>query len=142
MRDQQRQQMQQTDARSAARQQMQQQQRNQMQQQQRQQMQQQQRQQQQTNQTRQMQDQQRRQLGGRPTAQREGRPAPRGTSAEIVKRSSDRIVFSNGVAKLTRPLTAAEISRGYTGKMTGTDGRWCRSGAPSSRFPPAGSRSK
>ena len=69
-----------------------------------------------------MQDQQRRQLGDAQRAQREGRPAPRGTSAEIVKRSSDRIVFSNGVAKLTRPLTAAEISRGYTGKMTG-DGR-------------------
>jgi flagellar biosynthesis GTPase FlhF len=117
MRDQQRQQMQQQQ-----RQQMQQQQRDQMQQQQRQQMQQQQRQQQQSNQTRQMQDQQRRQLSDAQRAQREGRPAPRGTSAEIVKRSSDRIVFSNGVAKLTRPLSAAEISRGYTGKMTG-DGR-------------------
>src|SRR5437016_3412058 len=76
----------------------------------------------QANQTRHMQDQQRRQLGDAQRAQREGRPAPRGTSAEIVKRSSDRIVFSNGVAKRTRPLTAAEISRGYTGKMTG-DGR-------------------
>jgi flagellar biosynthesis GTPase FlhF len=121
MRDQQRQQMQQQ-MRDQQRQQMQQQQRDQMQQQQRQQMQQQQRQQQQANQTRQMQDQQRRQLGDAQRAQREGRPAPRGTSAEIVKRSSDRIVFSNGVAKLTRPLTAAEISRGYTGKTTG-DGR-------------------
>jgi Bacterial EndoU nuclease len=32
------------------------------------------------------------------------------------------MVFSNGVARLARPLTAAEISRGFTGKVT-PDGR-------------------
>lgn len=37
-------------------------------------------------------------------------------------RPTDRVMFSNGVAKLTRPLTAAEMKRGYTGKQT-EDGR-------------------
>lgn len=35
---------------------------------------------------------------------------------------SDKVVFSNGIAKLTRPLTPGEAKRGFTGKLTG-DGR-------------------
>jgi hypothetical protein len=43
-------------------------------------------------------------------------------ASSIVARSNDRVVYANGVARLTRPLTAAEIRRGFTGKLT-ADGR-------------------
>lgn len=64
--------------------------------------------------TKQLQQAQKDQLAGR---------APKaGTSASVISRTTDRMVFSNGVAKLTRPLTADEAKRGFTGKVT-ADGR-------------------
>lgn len=108
-RQQQRQQM-----REQMQQQQRQQMREQMQQQQRQQMQQQQRQQQM---------QQRRQLPQASTGGGVQRRAGRADGyASIVNRRNDRIVYSNGVVKLARPLTAVEMRRGFTGKVT-QDGR-------------------
>lgn len=109
---QQRQQMQQQ-----MRQQQQQQMREQMQQQQRQQMQQQLRQQQQTQQRRQISE-----SSIRAGSQRRVGRAAAGVDASIVSKRSDRVLYSNGVAKLMRPPTSGEMRRGFTGKVT-QDGR-------------------
>jgi len=73
-------------------------------------------------QTRNEQEKQRQQLQNAQKAQMAGKPAPAGTPQTIANRASDRMVFSNGDAKLTRPLTPAEMKRGFTGKVT-EDGR-------------------
>jgi len=73
-------------------------------------------------QTKNEQEKQRQQLQNAQKAQMAGKPAPAGTPQTIANRASDRMVFSNGVAKLTRPLTPAEMKRGFTGKVT-EDGR-------------------
>lgn len=78
--------------------------------------------QQQANVTKAQLEQQRRQIDEARKAQRDGRPAPAGVSPANANKAADRMTFSNGVAKLTRPLTPAEIKRGYTGKLT-ADGR-------------------
>lgn len=78
--------------------------------------------QQQVYQTKQLLQDQVRQQSAAQRAQVLGRPAPTGTSQAISNRTADRMVFSNGVAKLTKPLTASEIKRGFTGKVT-EDGR-------------------
>lgn len=51
-----------------------------------------------------------------------GKPPPAGTPAHVAGNPPGALKFSNGVARLARPLTGAEISRGFTGKVTG-DGR-------------------
>jgi hypothetical protein len=69
------------------------------------------------------QQQQRRQLSAASTngsGQRRGSRAT--SSASIVSKKSDQIVYSNGVTKSTRPLTPRDIRRGFTGKVT-QDGR-------------------
>lgn len=73
-------------------------------------------------QTKNEQEKQRQQIQNAQKAQMAGKPAPAGTPQTIANRASDRMVFSNGVAKLTRPLTPAEMKRGFTGKVT-EDGR-------------------
>lgn len=73
-------------------------------------------------QTKNDQEKQRQQLQNAQKAQMAGKPAPAGTPQTIANRASDRMVFSNGDAKLTRPLTPAEMKRGFTGKVT-EDGR-------------------
>lgn len=45
-----------------------------------------------------------------------------GGPAAAVSRSGDRVLYSNGVARLNRPPTAGELRRGFTGKVT-QDGR-------------------
>lgn len=117
MQDQQRQQMQ-----AQQRQQMQEQQRQQMQAQQRQQMQQ----QQQTQQRQQMQNQQQnqqRQTQQQQAQQRQQMQQQRklGTVQPGTNKPTG-MVISGGVAKMNRPLTAGEIQRGFTGKVT-ADGR-------------------
>jgi len=77
---------------------------------------------QQANQTKQQIADQQRQLQNAQKAQLSGKPAPGGTNQSVANRTADRMVFSNGVAKLTRPLTSAEMKRGFTGKVT-EDGR-------------------
>lgn len=114
---------QQEQLRQQQRQQLQAQQRQQMQAQQRQQMQAQQRQAMQQQQQQALQKQQRdklqkQQLDQAKTAQQGGKPPPQGTPAYIANKPTGPMVFSNGVARLTRPLTPAEISRGFTGKVT------------------------
>lgn len=110
LRQQQRQQLQ-----AQQRQQMQAQQRHQMQAQQRQAMQQQ---QQQALQQQQRNKLQKQQIDQAKNAQQVGKPPPTGTPAHIANKPTGPMVFSNGVARLTRPLTPAEISRGFTGKVT------------------------
>lgn len=73
-------------------------------------------------QTKNEQEKQRQQLQNAQKAQLAGKPAPAGTPQAVANRTADRMVFSNGVAKLTRPLTTAEMKRGFTGKVT-DDGR-------------------
>ena len=73
-------------------------------------------------QTKNDQEKQRQQFQNAQKAQMAGKPAPAGTPQTIANRASDRMVFSNGDAKLTRPLTPAEMKRGFTGKVT-EDGR-------------------
>ncbi len=114
---------QQEQLRQQQRQQLQAQQRQQMQAQQRQQMQAQQRQTMQQQQQQVLQQQQRnrlqkQQIEQAKSAQQVGKPPPTGTPAHIANKPTGPMVFSNGVARLTRPLTPAEISRGFTGKVT------------------------
>lgn len=114
---------QQEQLRQQQRQQLQAQQRQQMQAQQRQQMQAQQRQAMQQQQQQALQQQQRnklqkQQIDQAKNAQQVGKPPPTGTPAHIANKPTGPMVFSNGVARLTRPLTPAEISRGFTGKVT------------------------
>ena len=73
-------------------------------------------------QTKNDQEKQRQQLQNAQKAQMAGKPAPAGTPQAVANHAADRMVFSNGVAKLTRPLTPAEMKRGFTGKVT-EDGR-------------------
>ncbi len=103
--------------RQQQRQQMQQQMREQMRQQMQQQMRQQMQQQMQQQMRQQMQQQQRKQLGGTSL-----RANSQGPSAAVVSKRSDQVLYSNGVAKLTRPLTPGEMRRGFTGRVT-QDGR-------------------
>jgi len=126
MQDQQRQQMQ-----AQQRQQMQDQQRQQMQTQQRQQLQQQQQSQQRQQMQTQQQNAQRQQLqqqqqNQQRQAQQQTAQQQRAQLQQQGKLGKDGkptgIVFSNGVAKMNRPLTPGEIQRGFTGKVT-TDGR-------------------
>lgn len=131
-----RRQQQQQQQQQQQRQQQQEQQRQQQQQQQRQQMQQQMRQQQQQQMREQMQQQQRQQMQQQMRQQQQRRQiseaSPRGSvqrrdsratcCPSIVSKRSDRIVYSNGITKLTRPLTPRDIGRGFTGKVT-QDGR-------------------
>lgn len=94
-------------------------QRQQQQDQQRQQTQRQQQQQQQQTQQRQQQDQNRQQ---QQTQQRQQQQQRAVGTMQSGSNKPTGMTFSNGVARLTRPLTAAEISRGFTGKLT-ADGR-------------------
>lgn len=83
----------------------------------------QQRQQEQTRQQRQQQQRQnQQQIDQARKAQQAGKPPPAGTSPAIASKPTGPMVFSNGVAKLARPLTPAEMTRGFTGKVT-PDGR-------------------
>ncbi len=107
----------------AQRRQMQEQQRQQMQAEQRRQMQEQQRQQMQAQQRQQLQTQQRQQLQNQQkqtTAQQRQQMQRQGTLGKDGKPTG--VVVSGGTARLTRPLTPAEIQRGFTGRVT-ADGR-------------------
>jgi hypothetical protein len=97
----------------AERQRLREQERQRLQQQERQRMQQQQRQQQQ-------QQQQQQQLGRRQS--QAANSNTRGGATSVVARSGDRVLYANGVARLNRPPTTAELRRGFTGKVT-QDGR-------------------
>ncbi len=115
--DQQRQQQQ-----AQQRQQMQDQQRQQMQTQQRQQMQEQMRQQQQQQVRQRLQEQQRQQMQ---TQQRQATQAQQQSKLGTLQPGTNKptgMVVSGGVAKMNRPLTAGEIQRGFTGRVT-TDGK-------------------
>lgn len=47
-----------------------------------------------------------------------GKSPRSGTPSSIVNKTADRITFKNGISKITKPLTASEIKRGFTGKYT------------------------
>jgi hypothetical protein len=48
--------------------------------------------------------------------------ANRNAAAGAIKRTADRTIYANGVAKLNKPPTTAEMKRGFTGRVT-PDGR-------------------